>query len=316
MVQRAQLEAQTAGAVARLVPVWKLRSVRQTIKAIFCYAMLIGVGLIIVLPISWMLTAALKGDDETVFTLPPSWIPTTSWHFENFYRSFVIAAYPLWRYTLNTIFLVVVNVIGRLFSCALVAYPFARLRFPGRDFLFSIMIATMLIPYPVILVPQFLLYNAIGWYGTYLPLIVPAFTGGAYLVFLVRQYMRSIPLELDDAARIDGCSYFGIFWRIILPLSGPVLVVVMVFTFLGVWNDFMGPLVYLVRQEQFTLAVGLQYFKESVHGGQGTGVSNVYNIKWNLMMAATLLSILPVLAVYFSVQNQLIGGIASVGIKG
>ena len=309
------LSRPVSGATSGL-PFWKRRSVQRAVTAAISYAFLIGIGLIIIMPMSWMLAAALKADEELTFTLPPTWFPTTSWHWENFYRSFVIEAYPLWRYTVNTLFLVAVNVIGRVLTASLVAYPFARLRFPGKELLFNVMIATMLIPYPVTLIPQFLLYFRIGWYGTYLPLIVPAFTGGAYLTFLVRQYMRSIPLELDDAARIDGCGFFQIFWRIIMPLSSPVLVVVAIFTFLGVWNDFLGPLVYLTDQDQFTLAVGLQYFKESVRMGMGSGVGNVYNIKWNLMMAATLLSIFPVLILYFSVQEKLIGGIASVGIKG
>ena len=285
------------------------------VTAAISYTILVSIGLIIIPPITWMLAAALRSDDDLIFTLPPAWFPTTSWHFENFYRAFVQPAFPLWRYTVNTIFLVVVSVVGQVLSCSIVAYPFARLRVPGKNFLFNVMIGTMLIPYPVTLIPQFLLYFRIGWYGTYLPLIVPTFTGSAYLTFLVRQYMRSIPLELDDAARIDGCGFFSIFWRIIVPLSGPVLVVVMIFTFLGTWNDFMGPLIYLTDQDQFTLAIGLQYFKES-HGWQSSALTETYKIRWNLMMAATLASILPVLVVYFAAQKKLIGGIASVGLKG
>ena len=293
------------------VPLWRRQSVQRTVKAVVVYALLVIFSLVILAPISWMLAAALKPDDELVFTLPPTWFPTTSWHFENFYRSFVIRAYPLWRYTLNTMFLVVVNVIGLVLSCSLVAYPFARIHFPGRSTLFTILIATMLIPYPVVLVPQFLLYNYIKWVGTYLPLTVPAFAGSAYLIFLVRQYMRSLPPELDDAARMDGCGHLGIFARIIMPLSSPVLVVVAIFTFLDNWNDFMGPLIYLNKQNMFTLAIGLQYFRQSL----GTG-GEIYRVDWNLLMAATLVSIMPVLILYFAAQDKLIGGIASVGIKG
>lgn len=293
------------------VPLWRRRSIQRTAQATISYLLLITIGFAIVLPIAWMLTAALRADEELVFTLPPSWFPTTSWHFENFWRSFMIEGFPLWRYALNTIFLVVINVIGQCIACSMVAYPFARLRFVGQNVLFTILISTMLIPYPVTLVPQFLLYNAINWTNTYLPLTVPAFSGGAFLIFLVRQYMRSIPPELDDAALIDGCNRFQTYWRIILPLSSPVLVVVVIFTFLDVWNDFMGPLIYLNDQSKFTLAIGLQYFKQSV----GTG-GQAYRVEWNLLMAATLVSILPVLIVYFAAQNKLIGGISSVGIKG
>ena len=293
------------------IPLWQRQSVQRTVRAVVVYTILVVFSLVILAPISWMLAAALKPDDELVFTLPPTWFPTTFWHFENFWRSFVIKAYPLWRYTLNTMFLVVVNVVGLVLSCSVVAYPFARIRFPGRSALFTILIATMLIPYPVVLVPQFLLYNYIKWVGTYLPLTVPAFAGSAYLIFLVRQYMRSLPPELDDAARIDGCGHFGIFTRIIMPLCSPVLVVVAIFTFLNNWNDFMGPLIYLNKQKMFTLAIGLQYFKQSL----GTG-GEIYRVDWNLLMAATLVSILPVLILYFAAQDKLIGGIASVGIKG
>ena len=312
MAQKSSISQRAVRTNQYVGSLWGRKSVRRIVTATVCYAILAGIGLLICMPISWMLGAALKGDKETIFTIPPTWIPTTSWHWENFYRSMVIPAYPLWRYTLNTLFLVGANMLGALLSCSVVAYPFARLRFPGQNFLFSVMIATMLIPYPVVLVPQFLLYKTIGWYGTYLPLIVPSFTGGAYLTFLVRQYMRSIPAELDDASRIDGCNYYQTFLRLILPLSGPVLVVVVIFTFLWTWNDFMGPLIYLSRQEQFTLAVGLQYFKEQV----GRYLGTQYSIKWNLMMAATLISIFPVLILYFAVQEKLIGGIASVGLKG
>ncbi len=296
----------------QVVAVWRRQSVQRTTKAISCYLLLIAIGALIVMPISWMLTAALKADQEVVFTLPPSWFPTTSWHVENFYRSFVVPAFPLWRYTLNTVFLTVVNVIGQVVSCSLVAFAFARLRFPAHGVLFTILIATMLIPYPVTLVPQFLLYNAIRWTGSYLPLTVPAFAGSAYLIFLVRQYMRSIPTELDDAARIDGCGYWGIYRRIVLPLASPALVVVAIFTFMDEWNDFMGPLIYLNKPSMYTLAVGLLSFKESV----GLEWGNTYKVNWNLMMAATLVSIMPVLVVYFAAQDRLIGGIASVGIKG
>jgi multiple sugar transport system permease protein len=186
----------------------------------------------------------------------------------------------------------------------MIAYPFARLRFRGKNLLFNLVIATMLLPGPVLLIPQFLIFFRLGWYGTYLPLIVPAFTGIPFYIFLLRQYMRTIPLDLDEAARIDGAGYWSTYWRIIVPLTLPALTVVAVFTFLGTWNDFFGPLIYLNDQDQFTVALALATFVRRV------------GVRWNEMMAANLVAVIPVLLLYFFVQNKLIGGIASVGIKG
>jgi ABC-type glycerol-3-phosphate transport system permease component len=273
------------------------------------YSLLISIGLIVLLPLSWMLTAALRADGEIVFTIPVSWFPTTSFHFENFWRVLTYESYPLWRPTLNTLFLVVLNIVGTLLSNSLVAYAFARLRFRGKEFLFRLVILTMLMPGVVLLVPSFLLFNAFGWYGTYLPLWAPSFFGSAFFIFITRQYMRAFPKDLDDAARIDGCGYLGIFWRIILPLSKPVLTVMAIFTFQGVWNDFTGPLIYLNNSDKFTLAIALDYFRRSAFSAVAANTTN-------LVMAAALLSILPVLVLYFSAQKQLVGGIASVGLKG
>lgn len=277
--------------------------------ALLMYIVLIGLGIVFLLPLSWMLTAALRGDGEIVYTIPVSWVPTKSFHFENFWRVLTNPAYPLWRPTVNTLLLVFLNVIGSLVSNALVAFAFARLRFVGKEFLFQVVILTMLMPGIVLLIPSFILYNSLGWYGTYLPLWVPSFFGAPFFIFIMRQYMRSFPRDLDDAARIDGCSYFGTFWNIILPLSRPVLVVVAIFTFQGVWNDFTGPLIYLNDASKYTLQIALDYFRRSVFSGMSASTTH-------LVMAASLLSVLPLLITYFFVQKQLIGGIASVGIKG
>jgi ABC-type glycerol-3-phosphate transport system permease component len=256
-----------------------------------------------------MLTAALRGDGEIVFTIPVSWIPTESFHVENFWRVLTYPSYPLWRPTLNTALLVILNIAGTLVSNSLVAYAFARLRFRGKEFLFRLVILTMLMPGVILLVPSFLLFNALGWYGTYLPLWVASFFASAFFIFITRQYMRAFPKDLDDVARIDGCGYFGIFWRIILPLSKPVLTVMAVFTFQGVWNDFTGPLIYLNDASKFTLAIALDYFRRSAFSAVSVNTTN-------LVMAAVLLSVIPMLVLYFAAQKQLIGGIASVGLKG
>lgn len=288
---------------------WARASVRSTIHAIVIYALLIGFGAAVLLPLSWMTTAALRADGEIVFTIPVSWFPTESFHVENFWRVWSYPSYPLWRPALNSIMLVAINITGVLISNSLVSYAFARLRFPGREGLFRLIILTMLMPGIVLLIPSFLLFHTLGWYGTYLPLTVPSFFGSAFFIFITRQYMRSFPKDLDDAARIDGCSYFGIYRRIILPLSKPVLTVMAVFTFQDVWNDFTGPLIYLNDASKFTLAIALDYFRRSTFS---TSVGNTTN----LVMAAALLSVIPMLLLYFFAQKQLIGGIASVGLKG
>jgi multiple sugar transport system permease protein len=267
------------------------------------YALLLGLSAFILLPVGWMLAAALKPDRVAVFTTTPEWWPTKFWHWENF-RRVLTESMPFLRYTLNTTLVVVGNVLGVLISCSLVGFGFARMRFRGSKILFYVLIITMLIPWQVLMVPQFLMFFKIGWYGTYLPLIVPSFGGTAFFIFLIRQYMRTIPRDLDDAARVDGLNTWQIFWRIILPLSTPVLTVCAVFTFLWNWNNLLGPLLYLDSDEKFTVAIGL------------ANLVARSDTPWNLMMAANLLSIIPPIVVYFFAQKKLIGGIASVGLKG
>jgi len=287
---------------------WRSKSVRKVIHAIFVYSLLIGMGAVILMPLSWMLTASLRARGETVYTIPVSWFPTESFHFENFWIVLTNEVYPLWRPFLNTLKLVALNITGVLISNTLVAYAFARLEFPHKELLFKLVILTMLMPGLVLLIPSFLLFDKLGWYGTYLPLWVPSFFSSGFYIFITRQYMRSFPKDLDDAARIDGCSRLGVYWRIILPLSKPVMTVMAVFTFMDVWNDFTNPLIYLNDASKFTLAIALTYFRGSSFL---SGVSTT-----NLVMAAALMSTIPMLVLYFFLQEKLIGGIASVGLKG
>jgi ABC-type glycerol-3-phosphate transport system permease component len=275
---------------------------RISYKALM-YALLIGLCSFIMLPVGWMLTAALKPDLEPVFTPTPEWFPSEFWQWDNF-RRVLTESMPFLRYMVNTMIIVIGNILGVLISCSVVGFAFARLRFRGSKVLFYILIVTMLIPWQALMVPQFLFFVKIGWYGTYLPLIVPSFTGSAFFIFLIRQYMRTIPRDLDDAARVDGLNTWQIFWRIILPLSTPVLTVCAVFTFLGSWNNLLGPLIYLDDQDKFTVALGL------------ANLVSIADTPWNLTMAANLVTIIPTVVVYFFVQKQLIGGIASVGLKG
>jgi len=282
----------------------RLRAPRNVLHALVVYGVLLLLTGFILLPVSWMLTVALKPDTAPIFTFPPEWFPTQYWRWESFQEALLDPDDPYVQYALNSLLLVTVNVLGQVLSCSLVAYPFARLQFRGKNVLFMLLLATMLLPAPVLLIPQYLIFNEIGWYGTYLPLTVPAFAGNAFFIFLLRQYMRSIPRDLDEAAKIDGASHAQIYWHVILPLAAPALVVVGVFTALGTWNDFFGPLIYLSDQSQYTVAVAL-----------ATQMSRL-GVKWNILMAANLVAIIPPLVLYFLAQRRLIGGIASVGIRG
>jgi multiple sugar transport system permease protein len=277
--------------------------VRRISYKMLMYALLLALCGFILLPVSWMFTAALKPDLQPVFSPTPEWFPTRFWEWDNF-RRVLFGQWPFFRYMVNTTLIVIANILAILISCSLVGFAFARLRFRGSKVLFYILIVTMLIPWQALIVPQFLFFVKIGWYGTYLPLIVPQVSWMAFFIFLIRQYMRTIPRDLDDAARVDGLNTWQIYWRIILPLSTPVLTVCAVFTFLWRWNDLLGPLIYLDNDKEFTVALGL------------ANLVTLADTPWNLTMAANLVTILPTVVVYFFVQKKLIGGIASVGLKG
>lgn len=272
------------------------------------HAALIGLGLVFLMPLIWMVSTALKPLSETM-TSPPTIVPS-KWMWTNFpdaitYGSKDLGYLPFVVYARNTLIVTVLAVTGAVCSNAVVAYAFARLKWKGRDFLFALTLATMMIPFPVLMVPTFGLFKWLGWVGTFRPLWVPAFFGSAFSIFLLRQFFRTIPVELSEAARIDGCSEWRTFTDIVLPLARPALAVVALFTFLGTWNDFLGPLIYLSDQETFTLSLGLQAY-QSQHGGT----------QWNLLMAAATIVILPVLVVFFFAQKAFIQGIATSGLKG
>lgn len=272
-------------------------------------------------PLIWMLSTSLKTLDKTM-EYPPRFIPdhiemhTTEGGIatpipQNYWRVVTHDKMDFPLYTRNTLTVALLSIVGTVLSCSLVAYGFAKIRFRGRGFLFALMLATMMIPFPVRMVPLFAIFRTIGDYtplqmlGTLRPLWIPAFLGSAFHIFLLRQFYLTIPDELSEAARIDGCTEFGIWWRVILPLSKPALAVVSLFTFMGAWNDFLGPLIYLQHPEQYTLALGLQVF-QSTHGGT----------EWNLLMAASLLILTPVIVLFFLAQKTFIQGIATTGMKG
>jgi len=223
--------------------------------------------------------------------------------YTNNYRN-ALQKVPLWAYTKNSLFLVILNIVGQVIGSSLVAYSFARLRWPARDFCFVLVLATLMIPPQVTMIPVFLIFKNLGWYNTLKPLWVPSFFGSAFFIFLLRQFMKSIPTDLEDSAKIDGCGYLGIYWRIILPLIKPALAAIGIFTFMNVWNDFMMPLIYLNDQRLYPLSLGLfalQVFQATDFG---------------LMMAASVLMTLPVIALFFAAQRQFIQGVTLTGLKG
>ena len=267
-------------------------------KAAIHLALLFGVFFMFI-PLAWTLSTSLKSPGE-VYIFPPTWIPNEIL-WSNYARA--VTAIPFFLYLWNTVFITALSIVGKVVSITLVAFAFARLRWWGRDFMFLVMLATMMLPPHITLIPQFIMFKWWGWIDTFLPLIVPAFFGGPYLTFLVRQYLLAIPRELDDAARIDGCSDFGLYWRIIMPLSKPAILIVVIFVFNGTWNEFLLPLIYLHNPNLFTLALGLRMF-------QGEASTS-----WNLLMAASLLSMLPVVILFFATQRYFIQGIVFTGVK-
>jgi ABC-type glycerol-3-phosphate transport system permease component len=273
---------------------------RRFLEDLLTYIVLTSLAFFFMIPLFWMISTALKPRWD-MLVYPPQWIPSQP-QWQNFIE--VFQRIPFWRYTINTSILVIANIIGQLFAVPLAAFSFARLRFPGRDAIFFIVIATMMVPSQVTMIPLFVIFQRLGLVNTYWPLILPAFSGSAFFIFLLRQYIKTIPRDLDDAARIDGAGTWGILYRVILPLCRPPLTIIVVYTFWGVWNDFLHPLIYLNDVSRFTLQLGLAMFKGR------------FDVEWNLLMAATLMTVIPLLVVYFLVQKQLIGGIASVGLKG
>ncbi|MBI3957206.1 MAG: carbohydrate ABC transporter permease [Chloroflexi bacterium] len=253
------------------------------------------------LPFLWLLSSSLKLE-RMIFIFPPQWIPNPV-RFQNYVDALTYK--PFGTYIANTLWIVLLNEIAIVGSASFCAYGFARIRFPGRDAWFGIVLATMMVPYFVLMIPQFVIFSRLGWTDSYLPLTVPFFFGGgAFNIFLLRQFFRTLPPELADAARIDGCDEFGIYWRIFMPLAKPALITVGIFTFLNGWNDFIGPLLYINSPDKFTVAIGLATFR------------SIMRTRWDLLMAASTAMILPVLVLFFFAQRYFIQGIVLSGLKG
>jgi multiple sugar transport system permease protein len=269
-------------------------------RPVLAYALLCLVAAIFLLPLFWMLSSSLKPEWQVLAT-PPVWLPNPP-RWQNYPEALTYV--PFARYAANTLVICAGAIVGHLLSCTIVAYGFARLRAPGKGFFFALLLSTLMLPYPVTMVPLFALFNALGWINTFLPLIVPAFFGNAFYIFLLRQFFLTLPPELEDAARIDGANLLQTLWHVILPISTPALATVFIFTFQATWNDFLQPLIYLQDQSRYTVTLGLNFFRGS------------FKVNWAYLMAASLVVVLPVVIVFFLAQRLFIQGIAMSGMKG
>jgi multiple sugar transport system permease protein len=276
------------------------RKVQGWIRSALTHVVLIPVAAVFLLPFLWMLSTSLKSDAQ-LFAYPPEWIPNP-FQWANYPRA--VSYIPFFTYLKNTLIIAVLSMIGATISSSLVAYSLARIRWPGRQFLLILTIATLMLPFQVTLIPVFLVFKNLGMVGTLLPLILPHFFGVAYYIFLLRQFFASIPMELSEAARIDGASEFRIYWSIVMPLAKPALATVAIFQFIARWRDFLGPLIYLNNQNLYTLSLGLQQY------------SGEHGREWGLLMAASVLITLPVIIVFFFTQRTFVQGVTLTGIKG
>jgi multiple sugar transport system permease protein len=263
----------------------------------FVYLLLLALSAMFFAPFLWLVLTSLKPEREIFNTGLPSRLV-----LENYEKG--IAHFPFALYLRNTLLICTVNVIGVLISSSLVAYGLARIPWKGRNLLFALLLSTMMLPSHVTMVPLFAVFKWLGWIDTFLPLTVPAFLGNAFFIFLLRQFFLSIPADLTDAARLDGCSEFDIYRKVILPLATPALATVALFTFMNTWNDFLGPLIYLYDDRKFTLSLGLASF------------TSQYGSFWGQLMAVSTIMTLPIILLYFFTQRTFIQGITMSGIKG
>lgn len=273
---------------------------RDIVRQIVGYVVLILLGIGFFLPFAWMVSTALKSEGY-VFAFPPQWIPDpVKW--SNFAECMQVTPFGL--YLWNTTIITSVSLVGVVVSSSLVAYSFAKLRWPGRNIMFVVLLSTMMLPGQVTMIPIYIMFNRLGWVDTWRPLIVPAFFGNAFFIFLLRQFFMTIPTELMEAAKIDGCNNFKIYQNILLPLAKPALATVAIFHFFWTWNDFMGPLLYINSPEKYTISLGLQAFQTQ------------YTTNYRLMMAASIIALVPCLVLFFVGQKYFVKGVVLSGIKG
>ncbi len=273
---------------------------QQQIGRAIGHVLLSVAGILFILPFFWLVSTSLKELDQ-IFTMPPIWIPNPI-RWQNYPEA--LSYFPFLRQLRNTLIIALSSTGLTLISSTLVAFSFSRLRWVGRDLCFFLMLATMMLPYQVTMIPLFIIYRSLNWVNSFLPLIIPHAFGVPFFIFLLRQFFLSIPKDLDDAATIDGCLEVGILRHIILPLAKPALTTVALFQFLGSWNDFLGPLIYLNDPDKYTLPLGIQVF------------ASTSGVQWGWMMAATTVLTVPVVVLFFFTQRTFIQGISVTGMKG
>ncbi|WP_117213639.1 carbohydrate ABC transporter permease [Allorhizocola rhizosphaerae] len=270
---------------------------------VLLYLALIAGAVPTLVPFVWLVRSALMQDSQ-MFIAPPEWIPDP-FQWSNFTQA--LTAQPFGRYFLNTVVIAVISVLGTVLTCSIAAFSFSRLRWRGRNVVFAVLLSGVMLPYAVTLIPTFVMWQELGALNTIAPLTVPSWFagagGGVLNVFLLRQFFLTIPFELDEAAYIDGASPWRVFWMVVMPLSKPALIVVTIFTFIGTWNDFLGPLLYLNDEEKYTLSIGLASFQ------------SIYITQWGYLMAASAAVIAPIIALFFFLQRYFIEGVTLTGIK-
>ena len=276
------------------------RSARSRLGAVCAYSLLVTGSVVMLIPLVWLVRSSFMGLGQ-IFIFPPEWIPDP-WRWDNYPKA--LTTIPFVRYFFNTLFILVPTIIGTLITASLAAFGFSRLNWPGRDWVFGVLLSALMLPYAVTLIPTFLLWARIGLINTYWPLVLPDWFGGSiFYVFLLRQFFLTLPRELDEAAIIDGANPLQVLRHVVVPLSRPALITVGIFSALFEWNDFLGPLIYLNDSRQFTLALGLAEF------------TGLYTSQWHLLMAASTVVIAPVLVLFLFAQRYFIEGITLTGIK-
>lgn len=285
--------------------IWQRRSAQVRLAHLLSYSLLIALSVVFLVPFYWMVSTAFK-DAALIYKDPPIWIPPQI-TLENFARGLPLMLPSFERLFMNSVVITGLTILGALFSSSLVGFAFAVFPARGKKILFMLVLSTLMIPQAVTLIPQFILFVRLGWRDTWLPLIVPHFFAGPFFVFMFRQFFASIPRDLFDSAELDGCSPFGLYWRIALPLSTPAFATAAIFSFLGAWNDLLTPLLYLSDMRKFTLTLGLANF-------QGTATVAVTPLQYLMPMA--LLTLLPVLLLFFLAQKYFVQGIVTTGLKG
>ncbi|MBM6614255.1 carbohydrate ABC transporter permease [Desemzia sp. RIT804] len=297
MIENVTSEAEEPAKVIPNKQHFKSRKRQQKINRAISYLLLIGVSIVLLAPLFWMVFTSLKPMEEIV-RFPPSFFPETL-QWSNYAET--IEAFPFFKYAGNTLLITFFVVLGNVVSNSFIAYGFAKISFPGKNLLFSLVLATMMIPGFVTMIPQYILFTRVGWVGTYLPLIVPSFFGSAFNIFLMRQFYLSINDELIEAAQIDGANHLFIWSRLMVPLTKPALITIGITSFNGAWNDFLGPLLYIHDEEMYTLQIGLQSFQ------------NQSTTQWNYLMAGATLVMIPTVLLFFFAQKYFIQGMDLTG---